>query len=227
MTRIFRQPHEGIEHRASPMSRIVIVDDHAIVRRGLLLIISEAHDLEVVDVSSTDELVALLRSDQIDLVVMSVSFAGSGADMLRFVKAEFPNLPVLMFNSQADELAAMRALRAGASGYIEKESTPEELLTAVRRLTAGGQYVSHTIAQKIAAELARGGEGEKLHERLSRRELEVFRLLGAGKSVGEIANRLKLSVKTVSTHRTRILEKTRMRNNADIIRYAILNGLII
>ena len=146
--------------------------------------------------------------------------------MLRGIKAEFPNLSVLIFNSQSDDLAAMRVLRAGASGYIETVSSPEELLAAIRQLQAGGTYLSHVVAEKIAAELARGGEGEKLHERLSRRELEVFRLLGGGKSVGEIARKLKISVKTVSTHRTRILEKTGMRNNADIIRYTILNSLL-
>jgi DNA-binding NarL/FixJ family response regulator len=208
------------------MSRIVIADDHAIIRRGLSLIISQAGDLQTDDASSVDELFARLHASHADLLVLSISFCRNTVDVLRRVKSELPNLPVLMFNSQADDLAAMRALRAGASGYLQKESSPEELLTAIHRLTAGGQYVSHAIAEKIAAELARGGDGEDLHERLSQRELEVFRLLGAGKAVGEIARKLKLSVKTVSTHRSRILEKTGMRNNAEIIRYAILNHLI-
>jgi DNA-binding NarL/FixJ family response regulator len=207
------------------MTRIVIADDHAIIRRGLALIISEPEDIDTDDASSIDELFARLHSDHADLLVLSVSFGRAGVEVLRRVKTEFANLPVLMFNSQSDDLAAMRTLRSGASGYIQKESSPEELLIAIRRLIAGGQYVSHTIAEKIAVELARGGKGESLHERLSKRELEVFRLLGDGKTVSEIARKLKLSVKTVSTHRSRILEKTGMRNNAEIIHYAILNHL--
>jgi DNA-binding NarL/FixJ family response regulator len=208
------------------MTRIVIAEDHAIIRRGLSLLISQTEHLEIEDAASVDELFARLRLFRIDLLVLSVSFCRNRVDVLQRVKIEFPTLPVLMFNSQSDDLAAMRALRAGASGYLQTEASPEELLTAVRRLRDGGQYVSPTIAEKIAAELARGGSGENAHERLSRRELEVFRLLGGGKSVGEIARKLKLSVKTVSTHRSRILEKTGMRNNAEIIRYAILNGLV-
>jgi len=201
---------------------ILVADDHAIIRRGLLLIILQAGDLRAEEVSS-GELLDRLRATPIELLIMSSSFARNDGDMLQRAKAEFPNLPVLIFNFHADDLAAMRALRAGASGYVEAASSPEDLLAAIRRLKAGGTYISHVMAEKIAAELARGGEGEKLHERLSRRELEVFQLLGAGKSVGEIARKLKISVKTVSTHRSRILEKTGMRNNADIIRYAILN----
>ncbi len=208
------------------MSHIIIADDHAIVRRGLSLIISQTKDLETEDASSVDELFARLHSDHANLLVLSVSFCSSAGEVLLRVKRQFPNLPVLIFNSQTDDLAAMRMLRAGASGYIQKEDSPEDLLTAIRRLTAGGQYVSGAIAEKIAAELARGGTGENLHERLSQRELEVFRLLGNGKAVGEIARKLKLSVKTISTHRSRILEKTGMRNNAEIIRYAIINNLI-
>jgi DNA-binding NarL/FixJ family response regulator len=207
------------------MTRIVIAEDHAIIRRGLALIISETEDIDTNDASSMDELFTRLHSDHADLLVLSVSFGRAGVEVLRRVKTEFPNLPVLMFNSESDDLAAMRTLRSGASGYLQKESSPEELLIAIRRLIAGGQYVSQTIAEKIAVELARGGKGENLHERLSKRELEVFRLLGGGKTVGEIARKLKLSVKTVSTHRSRILEKTGMRNNSEIIRYAILNHL--
>jgi DNA-binding NarL/FixJ family response regulator len=207
------------------MTRVVVADDHTIIRRGVQSILSEADDLSAAgDAGSSDDLFLLLRSDRVvDLVVMNLSFGKNGVDVLRRIRLEFPHLPVLIYNSQTDEMA-MKALRAGASGYIPKETSPEELLVAIRRLAAGGTYLSTETAEQIAAELARGGEGEKPHERLSRRELEVFRLLGAGKSVGEIAKKLKLSVKTVSTHRTRILEKTGLRNNAEIIRYTILNG---
>jgi two-component system invasion response regulator UvrY len=207
------------------MRRILIADDHAIVRRGLKLIISETSDLLPVAEVGTDELLPSLRASHVDLVVLNVSFAHNGLDVLRGVKGEFPGVPVLALNLEGNDLLVIRALRAGASGYVQKECTPEELLVAARRVAGGGTYLSSGIAEKIAAELRSGAEGKKPHERLSRRELEIFRLLGSGKPVGEIARKLKLSVKTVSTHRSRIIEKTGLRNNADIIRYAIVNQM--
>jgi two-component system invasion response regulator UvrY len=203
------------------MIRVLIADDHVIFRRGLSLILSETHDLKPIgDIRSTEDLFSFLESDAVDLVVMNLAM-GDGSDVLHRIRTEFPRLPVLTYNSASDELA-MKALRAGVSGYVPRETSSDELLFALRRLAVGGTYVSAEMAEKIALELARGAEVEKPHERLSRRELEVFRLIGAGRSVGEIAKKLRLSVKTVSTHRTRILEKTGLRNNADIIRYVIL-----
>jgi two-component system invasion response regulator UvrY len=209
------------------MSRIVIAHEHAIIRRGLTLILSETDDLSVAcNAVTSDELFARLRADHIDLVMMSPSFSGGGIDVLRRIHAEFASLPVLIFNSQADDLLAPRVLRAGASGYIQNDSTPDDLVIAIRSLLAGHSYVSTVIAATIASDLSLGGEGRKPHERLSRRELEIFCLIGSGESVGLIAGRLKLSVKTVSTHRTRILAKTGLLNNAGIIRYAITNRLL-
>ena len=206
--------------------RVVVACDHAIIRRGLTLMISSANDLQAEEAASSDELFQRLRSDEFAVIVMCSVFSRE-PDVLPRLKAGFRTLPILIFNPQTDDdLAAMHALRGGASGYIEAASSPEDMLSAIRKLQSGGTYVSQRIAERIAADLARGDRGQHLHERLSRRELEVFRLLGSGKSVGEIARRLKISVKTVSTHRTRILEKTGMRNNADIIRYAILNKLL-
>jgi DNA-binding NarL/FixJ family response regulator len=208
------------------MRRILIADDHAITRRGLKLIVAESSDLRSAgEVSSTEELFAALRSGDIDLLLLNVSSGEHAIDVLRRVKAEFPALPVLALNIGANDHPVMRALRAGAAGYIHKACTPEELLVAMRRVVGGGTYLSPLIAEKIAAELRNGGEGGKPHERLSPRELEIFRLLGSGKSVSEIGRKLKLSVKTVSTHRSRILEKTGLRNNADIIHYTIVNRL--
>jgi len=204
--------------------KVLIAGDHPIIRRGLLLIISQATDLKTEEVSSADDLLNRLRNEAVELLVMDGSFARDGG-MLRRIKAEFALVPILIFDGQTDDLAAVRALRAGVSGYLDTLSSPEELLEAIRRLQDGGTYVSRDIAESIAAGLARGDKARKLHERLSPRELEVFRLLGAGKSVGEIARKLEISVKTVSTHRARSLEKTGMRNNADIIRYTILNKL--
>jgi two-component system, NarL family, invasion response regulator UvrY len=207
-----------------PLPRVLIADDQAIIRRGLQLILSEANEWNTEEVTSPEEMFGRLRAEAIEVLVMSRSFAQDFAVLGR-IKADFPNLPVLIFNCQRDDLAAMRSLRAGASGYMETVSSPDDLLEAVRRIEAGGTYISQGIAAKIAAGLARGEEGEGLLHRLSRREQEVFQLLGTGKSVGEIARKLKISVKTVSTHRSRILEKTGMRNNADIIRYTILNNI--
>jgi DNA-binding NarL/FixJ family response regulator len=206
-------------------SKVLIADDHPIIRRGLLLIITQANDLQSEEASSVDDLFNRLGNASAELLVVGGSFARDAA-MLRRIKTDFPLVSVLVFDGQTDDLAAVRALRAGASGYLDTLSSVDELLEAVRRLQGGGTYVSRAIAESIAAGLAHGEKGGKLHERLSPRELEIFRLLGLGKPVGEIARKLKISVKTVSTHRTRILEKTGMRNNADIIRYSILNKLM-
>jgi len=209
------------------MTQIVIADDHAIVRRGLRQIIAEAGDLTVAgEAASGDELLMVLRSRPVDVVVLDLSLGvRSGLDVLGHVKSEFPRLPVIIFSMHPEDLFAVRALRAGASGYVEKNSAPEELLTAIRRIAHGGTYLSAQIGEKMAANIMRGGADVLPHERLSDRELEVFRLLGSGNSVTEIAHALNLSVKTVSTHRTRLLAKTGLRNNADIVEYVVSHGL--
>jgi DNA-binding NarL/FixJ family response regulator len=208
-------------------TQIVIADDHAIVRKGLRQIISEASDLTVAgEAESGDELLIVLRSRPVDLVVLDLSLGvRSGLDLLGHIKSEFPRLPVIILSMHPEDLFAMRALRAGASGYVEKNSAPEELLAAIRRCARGETYVSARFGEKMAADIVRGGSAVLPHERLSDRELEVFRLLGSGLSVTEIAHALNLSVKTVSTHRTRVLAKTGLRNNADIVDYVISHGL--
>jgi two-component system, NarL family, invasion response regulator UvrY len=209
------------------MIRIAIADDHAIVRRGLKQIISEMNDLRVTgEAASADELLTLIRSARFDVVVLDLTLGQrSGIDVLKQVKSEFPSLPILILSMHSEELFAVRALRAGASGYIQKEEAPDELVTAIRRIAAGRTYVSAAMSERLAEELSRGMAPSLPHERLSDRELEVFRLLGQGNSVSEIAAALNLSVKTVSTHRTRIMEKTGFRNNAEIVHYVITNGL--
>jgi DNA-binding NarL/FixJ family response regulator len=208
-------------------TQIVIADDHAIVRKGLRQIISEASGLTVAgEAESGDELLIVLRSRPVDLVVLDLSLGvRSGLDLLGHIKSEFSRLPVIILSMHPEDLFAMRALRAGASGYIEKNSAPEELLAAIRRCARGETYVSARFGEKMAADIVRGGSAVLPHERLSDRELEVFRLLGSGMSVTEIAHALNLSVKTVSTHRTRVLAKTGLRNNADIVDYVISHGL--
>jgi two-component system invasion response regulator UvrY len=209
------------------MLRIAIADDHAIVRKGLRQIISDASDLLVEgEAGSADELLTLLRARPFELVVLDISLGSrDGIELLKHIRAEFPRLRVLMLSMHSEELFAVRALRAGARGYMQKEGAPEELLEAIRRIAAGGRYVSPAMAEKIAADIGRGDEEVLPHERLSDRELEVFRLLGAGNTVTSIANALNLSVKTVSTHRSRILEKTGLQDNAHIVQYVFAHHL--
>jgi two-component system invasion response regulator UvrY len=211
------------------MIRIAIADDHPIVRKGLKQILAEVPELTVTgEAASADELLTLLRAQTFDVLVLDLTLGmRSGIELLTQVKGQLPRLPVLVLSMHAEELFAVRALRAGASGYIQKEGAPEELVQAIQRIAAGGTYISSNMASKIAADLFHGDDRvAMLHERLTDREQEVFRLLGSGKSVGEIAAGLNLSVKTVSTHRAHILEKTGLRNNSDIIRYAITNHLV-
>ncbi len=209
------------------MTRIVIADDHAIVRKGLKQIISETPELVVAgEAADADELLTLLRSRPFDVLVLDLTLGmRSGIDLLKQIRSEFPRLPVLILSMHAEELFAVRALRAGASGYVQKESAPADLVQAIRRIAAGGTYVSANMASTIAADMRLGGRELLPHERLTDREFGIFRLLGSGKSVGEIAAGLNLSVKTVSTHRTRIIEKTGLRNNAEIIHYVVSNNL--
>jgi len=209
------------------MIRIAMADDHAIVREGLKRILAKTNDLAVTgDVGTADELLTLLRCHPFDVVVLDLTLgARSGLELLKQVKSEFPRLPVLILSMHSGEEYALRALRAGAAGYVQKESAPDELVTAVRKAVSGGTYVSSELAERLAMQLARAGS-KATHELLSDRELEVFLLLAAGKAVSEIAADLNLSVKTVSTHRARILEKTGFQRNADIIRYAIEHHLL-
>jgi DNA-binding NarL/FixJ family response regulator len=209
------------------MTRIVIADDHAIVRKGLRQIISDVTDLTVAgEAGSAEELLSLLRARSFDILVLDLSLGShDGIDVLKQVRSEFPRLPVLILSIHAEELFGIRSFRAGASGYLQKDSAPSEVIDAIRKVALGGMYVTGTMAEAIAVEFSGSAKHALPHERLSDREFEVFRLLGSGKSVGQIARLLKLSVKTVSTHRTRILEKTGLRNNLEIVRYVILSGL--
>lgn len=212
--------------RILPMIRIAVADDHAIVRKGLRQILAETGDLRLTgEAASADELLTLLRAHPFDVVVLDVSLGQrDGIELLKMIKSEFPRLHVLMLSMHAEELFAVRALRAGASGYIQKEGAPEELVAAIRRISAGGTYVSPAMTERITREVVRGPD--KLpHERLSDRELEIFRRLGTGRTVTDIARALNLSVKTVSSHRARILEKTGLRDNAEIVQYVMANHL--
>lgn len=211
----------------SVMTRIVIADDHAVVRKGLRLILADADGLVIAgEASSADELLTLLRTRAVDAVILDVGLGDrDGIEVLKHIKAAFPQIPVLMMSMYSEDVYAIRALRSGASGYIEKSAEPELLLAAVRRVAAGGKWVSSNMTEKLMAQM--GGQSARTlpHELLSDREFEVFRLLGSGKSVTEIARALNLSVKTVSTHRMHIMEKTGLETNAAVIDYVMSNGL--
>jgi len=209
------------------MTRIVIADDHAVVRKGLRLILADAEELTVAgEAASADELLTLLRTRPVDAVILDVGLGDrDGIEVLKQIRAAFPRLPVLMMSMYSEDVYAIRALRSGASGYIEKSAAPELLLAAVRRIVAGGKWVSAAMTERLTAMIGSESVGSLPHERLSDREFEVFRLLGKGKSVTEIARALNLSVKTVSTHRMHILAKTGLETNAGIVDYVISNGL--
>jgi DNA-binding NarL/FixJ family response regulator len=209
------------------MIRIAIADDHAIVRRGLRQIISEAPDLSVTgEASSADELLTLLRARPFDVVVLDLKLGmRDGIELLKHIGSEFPRLRVLILSMHSEELFAVRALRAGACGYMQKEGDPEELLTAIRRIAAGKTWLSPAMAESLAAGVGRGDAVLLPHERLTDREFEIFRLLGSGNTVTDIAHALNLSVKTVSTHRTRILAKTGLHDNGQIVQYVFSNHL--
>lgn len=206
--------------------KIIVADDHAIVRRGFQQIVATRPGWEVsAEASNADELLSALRRDSFDVLVLDVSLGDrSGIDLLAHLRSEFPALPVLMLSMHPEEQYAVRCLRAGANGYIEKNSVPEEILDAIVRVAAGGKYITPALASRLADEIVRGTHDP--HARLSAREFEVFRLIAVGRSPSDIAEALHLSVKTVSTYRTRILEKTGFRTNADIITYAIRNSLV-
>jgi DNA-binding NarL/FixJ family response regulator len=209
------------------MLKILIADDHPVFRRGLKQIIAETTDIVVADEAADGlEVLNKVKSGDFDLVPLDISMPGkTGIDVLAQLKYERPELPVLMLSMHPEEQYAVRALRTGASGYLTKESAPDELVLAIRKVSKGGKYVSASMAEKLASIVQKGGE-ELLHQTLSNRELRVMCLIASGKTVSEIAKELSLSVKTISTYRSRILEKMKMKNNAELTRYAINNNLI-
>jgi two-component system invasion response regulator UvrY len=208
------------------MLRVLIADDHAVVRRGLQQIVTESSPMfEVEEASDSEEVLVKLNQKKCDCLVLDISMPGrSGLDILHELRHLYPNLPVLILSMHPEDQYAVRVLKAGAAGYLVKDSAPDELVAAIRRVVDGGKYVSATLAEKLALGLA-GSIDKPAHEVLSDREYSVFLKIGSGMAVGEIADELGLSVKTVSTYRTRILEKMGLKGNAEIIRYVVDNGL--
>jgi two-component system, NarL family, invasion response regulator UvrY len=209
------------------MLRVLIADDHPVVRRGLKEIVAEALPSAAIEEARNGaEALALARTRKPDVVVLDVSMPGrSGLEVLKELKEEYPKVPVLVLSVHPEEQFAVRALKAGAAGYLTKESAPEELVRAIRAVLTGRKYVTPAVAERLAAAVELGA-GAAPHEALSDREFHVMRMLASGKSVREVADELALSPKTVSTFRTRLLRKMGMRTNADLTRYAVRRGLV-
>ena len=208
------------------MIRIIIVDDHPVVRRGLKQILHEEPDVKVVgEAESAQEAFKIIRTIDCDAVVLDISLPGaSGVEILKQLKYEYKKLPVLILSVHPEEQYAVRVMKAGASGYLTKESAPEELVKAIRKIISGGKYISSSLAERLITDI--DASGKPRHEKLSDREFEIMRMIAQGKAIKKIAEELYLSEKTVSTYRKRLLEKMKMTTNAEIISYALKNKLI-
>ena len=206
---------------------ILIADDHAVVRRGLREILADAvSGADFSEAGNGDEVLSHLGKSQVSMLVLDINMPGrSGMDILRDVKHSYPRLPVIILSCQPEEQYAVRCLRAGAAAYINKESAPEELAIATRKIMSGGRYVSASLAEKLISNLDASAE-KPLHESLSDREHEVMKMIAAGVPLTEIGERLHVSVKTISSYRARIMEKMQMRSNAELTRYAMTHSLI-
>jgi two-component system invasion response regulator UvrY len=209
------------------MINMLIADDHAIIREGVKQIIADAHDIVVADEASNGgEALSQALKKNYDVVILDITMPdSSGLDVLKELKSIKPNLKVLILSMHPEEQYAIRALRAGASGYLTKDSMPGELIAAIRRVALDRKYVSSSLAEKLASELETGAK-HPIHQALSDREYEVMLMIASGKRIIGIANELHLSVKTVSTYKSRILQKLSMNNDADLVRYSLENNLL-
>lgn len=206
---------------------ILVVDDHAIVREGLKSILAKAENLTVIDeAGNAPDAMALLRKHPCDLVLLDLSLPGkTGVDLLKMIRDELPKVRVLVLSTYPEDQYAVRVLKLGASGYLSKESAPELLVQAIRKVASGGKYVSPAMAERLLNEIGSDVQHAP-HELLSDKEFEVFKLIAMGKSLTDIADGMHVSIKTISTHRTRILDKTGFKANADFTRYALQHRLI-
>ena len=209
------------------MIRVLIADDHAILRSGLKeILVHELKDVVCGEAEDARQVLLQVQSGDWDLVMLDITMPGrSGLDILKDLKAVRPKLPVLVLSMHPEDQYGKRVLKAGASGYMRKESAPDELIKAIRKVLAGGRYVSPALAEKLAVDLS-DDVGRPSHETLSDREFEVLRMIASGKTVGHIAEELHLSVTTVSTYRARILEKMDLTTTAELMHYALRNHLV-
>jgi two-component system invasion response regulator UvrY len=209
------------------MIKVLIADDHAIVRKGLKQILEETPDLMVAgEADNGREILSMIRKEEFDVIVLDISLPGkSGLDILKDIKNEHPNLPVLVLSMHPEEQYAIRVLKAGAKAYLTKESAPDELITALRKVSRGGKYITSSLAERLAGNLEQN-MSQPLHNMLSDREYTVMCLIASGKTISEIAEELCLSPKTISTYRTRLLKKMHMKTNAEVMHYAMEHSLV-
>jgi DNA-binding NarL/FixJ family response regulator len=210
------------------MIRILIADDHAILRAGLKHLLSDAADIVVAGEASNGlEALALVRSTPCDAMLLDMTMPGrSGIELIRQIKEEKPRLPILILSMHKEDIYAVRALRAGASGYLCKDNAESQLEEAIRKVAGGGLYINQAVAERLAQEMVGGSTAALPHTQLSDREYQVFRDIAAGLGVTEIGQRLNLSVKTVSTHKARIMQKMGFANTAELIQYALKHELL-
>jgi DNA-binding NarL/FixJ family response regulator len=207
------------------MIKVLIVDDHAVVRRGLRQILADERDIEVLETADPREVMPMLKTSPVDLLILDLDLPEkNGLDLLKDVKRMYRRLPVLILSVYPEEQFAVRVLKAGASGFISKDAAPEDLVNAIRKILRGKKHVSERVAEIWLGQIDES-IGAQLHEKLSDREFQILCLLGKGKSVKSIAEDLSVSPPTVSTHRARILEKMGMKTTAELIHYAVKNGL--
>jgi len=209
------------------MIKILIADDHAVVREGVKHIFAETPDIKVTgEAGSGQEALQKLGRHEYDLLLLDIAMPGrDGLEILKEIRAQNPRLPVLMLSMFPEEQYALRSLKSGASGYLTKDSIPNELVKAVRKVLKGGNYISSSFSERLLMEIATD-VSKPLHERLSDREFQIMKMIASGKTMNEIADELSLSSKTVYTYRTRILEKMGMKNNMEVTHYATKHGLI-
>ena len=203
------------------MIRILIADDHAVVRHGLKQIVTTDNQMMIAgEAANGNDLLDLVRKTAVDVVILDINMPGrNGLETLKELKRDYPSLPVIILSMHSEDQYAVRALKAGAAGYMNKEAAPDELVAAIKKVYRGGKYISPEIAELLVYHIG-GNHQEEPHKSLSDRELEVFYSLAGGKTVGQISEELNLSAKTVTTYRTRILEKINMTTNAELVRYA-------
>ena len=209
------------------MIKVLIADDHPVVRQGLKQILAETRDIVVADeAASGQEVLKKIAKNDFDVILLDISMPGrNGLDILRDLKSKRPKAAILILSIYPEDQYAVRVLKLGAAGYLTKESVPEELINAIRKVAQGRKYISATLAEKLAVDLELNAE-KPLHENLSDREYQVLCMIASGKRLKEIGDELSLSIKTISTYRTRILDKMKLRNNAELIRYALQNNLV-
>jgi DNA-binding NarL/FixJ family response regulator len=209
------------------MIKIVIADDHTLVREGLRRVIGEVEDIEVIgEATNGREVLEWVRKSGFDMLVLDLSMPNhSGVDFIKRLKDESPKLPILVLTMHEEEQYAVRSIRAGASGYLTKESASKELINAIRRVAQGRLYINAAVGERLALDAMTTHDGPP-HKNLSDREFEVFQMIVRGRSITEIATNLNLSVKTISTHKTHILQKMDVNSIADLVRYAVGNGLM-